>query len=118
LPVISTLDELDKAMLMEVLVSPRNSITKQVMKLFRMQGHEIEFSTDGLEKIAEMAIKSETGARGLRGIVEKLMLDTQFELPSLEQPHRFTVDADVVTGTKPLTENCNELTAKPEKGAA
>jgi ATP-dependent Clp protease ATP-binding subunit ClpX len=104
LPVISTLNELDRATLIHVLTHPRNAITKQFRKLFRMHNHEIEFTPEGLSEIADQAIKRGTGARGLRGIVEKFMLDAQFELPGIKEPHRFVVTAEVVSGKQNLLE--------------
>ncbi|MBK8208393.1 MAG: ATP-dependent Clp protease ATP-binding subunit ClpX [Planctomycetes bacterium] len=104
LPVISTLDELDEAALINVLTSPRNAITKQFQKLFRMQGHELEFTRDGLVEIARQAIKRASGARGLRGIVERIMLDTQFELPAIKENRCYTVSEAVVKGDSRLVE--------------
>jgi ATP-dependent Clp protease ATP-binding subunit ClpX len=102
LPVISALDELDEAALISVLTEPKNSITKQFQKLFRMQNHELNFTREGLVAIAHNAIKRKSGARGLRGIVEKIMLDTQFELPAIKEPRRYTVDETVVKGDTAL----------------
>ncbi|MCC6466186.1 MAG: ATP-dependent Clp protease ATP-binding subunit ClpX [Planctomycetes bacterium] len=108
LPVLSTLDELDEAMLVNVLTEPRNSITRQFRKLFRMQNHELEFKPEGLLEIARQAIKRQSGARGLRSIVEKIMLEAQFELPSLKEPRRYVVDEAVVRGEKALTANWSQ----------
>jgi ATP-dependent Clp protease ATP-binding subunit ClpX len=105
LPVVSALDELDEEALISVLTEPRNAITKQFQKLFRMQGHELEFTQDGLVEIARHAIKRQSGARGLRGIVERIMLDTQFELPSIKDNRRYTVNAEVVKSEKRLADN-------------
>lgn len=118
LPVISSLDELDEAALISVLTQPRNAITKQFQKLFRMQGHELEFTTDGLVEIARQAIKRASGARGLRGIVERIMLDTQFELPAIRESRRYTVSADVVKGDKRLIESFRALRPSDEGHAA
>ncbi|CAG0979200.1 ATP-dependent Clp protease ATP-binding subunit ClpX [Planctomycetaceae bacterium] len=104
LPVISTLNELDRATLIHVLTHPRYAITKQFRKLFRMHNHEIEFTPEGLAEIADQAIKRGTGARGLRGIVEKFMLDAQFELPGIKDARRFVVTAEVVAGKQNLLE--------------
>jgi ATP-dependent Clp protease ATP-binding subunit ClpX len=106
LPVISTLDELDRAALLHVLVDPKNAITKQFKKLFRMHNHELEFTPPALNEVADLAIKRGTGARGLRGIVEKFMLDAQFELPSIKEPRRFVVTPEVVLGKLSLLESC------------
>ncbi|MBX3475332.1 MAG: ATP-dependent Clp protease ATP-binding subunit ClpX [Planctomycetes bacterium] len=120
LPVVSTLDELDEAALINVLTEPKNSITKQFRKLFRMQGHELEFSKDGLIEIARMAIRRKSGARGLRSIVEKIMLDAQFELPGIKEPRCYLVDAEVVKAEKRLQENwrLQAPAAKDESAAA
>jgi ATP-dependent Clp protease ATP-binding subunit ClpX len=119
LPVVSALDELDEAGLIRVLTEPRNAISRQFRKLFAMQGHELEFTEDGLQEIARQALKRQSGARGLRGIVEKIMLDTQFELPAIAEPRRFTVDAEVARGELRLLENSTRVTrAKGEENAA
>ncbi|MBK9973523.1 MAG: ATP-dependent Clp protease ATP-binding subunit ClpX [Planctomycetes bacterium] len=115
LPVVSTLDELDEEMLLNVLTEPRNSITKQFRKLFRMQNHELEFTREGLIELARQAIRRKSGARGLRSLVEKIMLDTQFELPSIKDPRRYLVDEEVVKGSRKLAENWREI-APPQVG--
>jgi ATP-dependent Clp protease ATP-binding subunit ClpX len=109
LPVISALDELDERALISVLTQPKNAITKQFQKLFRMQNQELVFTPEGLVAIAHHAIKRKSGARGLRGIVEKIMLDTQFELPAIKEPRRYTVDEAVVKGDTPLIKNFRPL---------
>ncbi|KAA0218424.1 ATP-dependent Clp protease ATP-binding subunit ClpX [bacterium] len=114
LPVISTLDELDRATLIHVLTHPKNAITKQFRKLFRMHNHELEFQPEALNEIADQAIKRGTGARGLRGIVEKFMLDAQFELPGIKEPRRFVVTADVVRGKQNLVDSCVKVRELPQ----
>jgi ATP-dependent Clp protease ATP-binding subunit ClpX len=117
LPVISSLDELDEAALINVLTEPRNAITKQFQKLFRMQNQELVFTREGLVAIARQAIKRKSGARGLRGIVEKIMLEAQFELPGIKDPRRYTVDEAVVEGAIPLHKNfVKQAAARPEEG--
>jgi len=117
LPVISSLDELDEAALINVLTEPRNAITKQFQKLFRMQNQELLFTREGLVAIARQAIKRKSGARGLRGIVEKIMLEAQFELPGIKEPRRYTVDESVVNGGVPLHKNfVKQAAARPEEG--
>src|SRR5690606_31206135 len=119
LPVLSVLDELDETALISVLAEPRNAITKQFQKLIRLQGHELEVTTDGLHAIARQAIRRKSGARGLRGIVEKIMLEAQFELPGIKEPRRYTVDEKVVDGSVSLHDNFRKLgTAKDEENAA
>lgn len=115
LPVISSLDELDEDALISVLTEPRNAITKQFQKLFRMQNHELQFTRDGLVAIARQAIQRKSGARGLRGIVEKIMLETQFELPGIKEPRRYTVDESVVKGESELHKRHSKLGARGEE---
>jgi ATP-dependent Clp protease ATP-binding subunit ClpX len=105
LPVISTLDELDKSALIRCLTEPRNSITKQFAKLFRMHGHDLEWRTEALDEIADQALKRQTGARGLRGIVERFMLNAQFELPGIKDTRRYIITADVARGRQNLLES-------------
>jgi ATP-dependent Clp protease ATP-binding subunit ClpX len=116
LPVLSSLDELDEAALINVLTEPKNAISKQFQKLFRMQGQELSFTREGLVGIAHQAILRKSGARGLRGIVEKIMLDTQFELPAVKEPRHYTVDDAVVKGLKPLNQNYRKLTPTRVEG--
>ena len=96
LPVVATLEELDEAALVTILTEPKNAITKQFKKLFEMEGVELEFRTDALVAIAKKALKRKTGARGLRTIVESVLLDTMYELPSLENVSKVVVDESVI----------------------
>ncbi len=96
LPVVATLEELDEAALVQILTEPKNAITKQFKKLFEMEGVELEFRTDALGAIARKAIKRKTGARGLRTIVEGILLDTMYDLPSLENVSKVVVDESVI----------------------
>lgn len=96
LPVVATLEELDEAALVKILTEPKNAITKQFKKLFEMEGVEIEFRPDALSAIARKALKRKTGARGLRTIVESVLLDTMYELPSLENVSKVVVDESVI----------------------
>src|SRR5690606_15314225 len=82
LPVIATLDELDTAALVRILKEPRNSLVKQYAKLFEMEGVEVDFRDDALEAVARKAMDRKTGARGLRSIMENVLLDTMYRLPS------------------------------------
>lgn len=103
LPVIATLEELDEAALMTILTQPRNALTKQYAKLFEMEGAELEFREDALVAIAKRALARKTGARGLRSIIEHALLDTMFELPSMENVTKVVIDENVISGTaKPL----------------
>jgi ATP-dependent Clp protease ATP-binding subunit ClpX len=96
LPVVATLEELDEAALIQILTEPKNAITKQFKKLFEMEGVDLEFRTDALAAVAKKALERKTGARGLRTILEGLLLDTMFELPSLENVSKVVVDETVI----------------------
>jgi ATP-dependent Clp protease ATP-binding subunit ClpX len=102
LPVVAVLEELDEEALIEILTEPRNALTKQYQKLFDMEGVELEFREDALRAVARKAMQRKTGARGLRTILENVLLDTMYELPSMTNATKVVVDDAVVTGeTKP-----------------
>ena len=96
LPVVATLEELDEQALMKILTEPKNAITKQFKKLFEMEGVELEIRPEALLAIARKAMKRKTGARGLRTIIESVLLDTMYELPSLENVSKVVVDESVI----------------------
>ncbi|WP_297810910.1 ATP-dependent Clp protease ATP-binding subunit ClpX [uncultured Methylophaga sp.] len=98
LPVVATLDELDEAALVEILTAPKNALTKQYSRLFDMEGAELEFRDDALRAIARKAMERKTGARGLRSIIENVLLDTMFELPSLDNVSKVVIDESVIAG--------------------
>ncbi|MDQ2925040.1 MAG: ATP-dependent Clp protease ATP-binding subunit ClpX [Acidobacteriota bacterium] len=98
LPVVATLDELDEGALVKILTEPKNAITRQFKKMFDMEGVEIEFRPEALNAIAKRALKRKTGARGLRTILEQVLLDTMYELPSLEHVSKVVVDEAVING--------------------
>jgi ATP-dependent Clp protease ATP-binding subunit ClpX len=100
LPVIATLEDLDEGALIKILTEPKNALCKQYGKLFEMEGVRLRFTEDALSAIAKRAIERKTGARGLRSIMEAILLDTMFELPSLERVEEIVVDGDVVAGRK------------------
>jgi ATP-dependent Clp protease ATP-binding subunit ClpX len=102
LPVLAPLDPLDEESLMRILTEPRNALVRQYQKLFEMEGAELEFDTSALREIARRARERDTGARGLRSIVEDLMLDIQFDLPDIEQKEKYVVTDAVVRGELPL----------------
>ncbi|MGY6533406.1 ATP-dependent Clp protease ATP-binding subunit ClpX [Glycocaulis sp.] len=103
LPVIATLEDLDEAALMQILTEPKNALVKQYQRLFEMEGVGLSFTEDALVAIAQKAILRKTGARGLRSIMEGILLDTMFDLPSLEGVEEVVVNAEVVNGdAKPL----------------
>ena len=96
LPVVATLEELDEPALMKILTEPKNAISKQFKKLFEMEGVELEIRPDALAAVAQKAMKRKTGARGLRTILESVLLDTMYELPSLENVSKVVVDESVI----------------------
>lgn len=96
LPVVATLESLDEAALMTILVEPKNALTKQYMKLFKMEGVDLEFEQSALLLIAKKALERKTGARGLRSIMEHALLDLMYELPSLKGLSKVIVDAGVI----------------------
>ncbi|MGB0636159.1 MAG: ATP-dependent Clp protease ATP-binding subunit ClpX [Gammaproteobacteria bacterium] len=98
LPVLAVLDELDVEQLVQILVEPKNSLTKQYTKLFEMESCELEFRDDALKAVAERALERKSGARGLRSILEKNLLDTMYELPSLENATKVVVDESAIKG--------------------
>lgn len=98
LPVVATLNELDEQALVQILTDPKNSLTKQYQKLFDMEGVMIEFRDDALHAIAKKAMDRKTGARGLRSIIENVLLDTMFDLPSTDNVTKVIVDANVING--------------------
>ncbi len=100
-PVIATLDQLDEAALVDILVRPRNALTKQYQKLFEMDGVQLKFTEKSLGLIAREALKRKAGARGLRGILEELMLDAMYDLPSKSHVKECIVSEDVVERKRP-----------------
>jgi ATP-dependent Clp protease ATP-binding subunit ClpX len=102
LPIIAPLEPLDEDALVRILTEPRNALVKQYQKLFEMEGAELEFSPLALKEVARRAKERDTGARGLRSIVEELMLEIQFELPDIEAKGKYTVTDAVVRGEVPL----------------
>jgi len=103
LPVIATLEELDVAALVQILTEPRNSLTKQYSKLFEMEGVEVDFREDGLRAVAERAMDRKTGARGLRSILEGVLLDSMYNIPSRSDVSKVVIDESVIRGdSEPL----------------
>ena len=103
LPVVATLDDLDKSALIDILTLPRNALVKQYQLLFEMEDVRLEFSDDALSAVATKAIARKTGARGLRSIVEDILLDSMFELPGLDSVEEIVINREVVdSGSKPL----------------
>jgi ATP-dependent Clp protease ATP-binding subunit ClpX len=103
LPVVATLDELDDAALVEILIEPKNALVKQYQRLFSMEGAELELRPAALQAIARKALKRKTGARGLRSILEHVLLDIMYELPSMQNVQKVVVDENAIDGEgKPL----------------
>ncbi len=103
LPVLATLDDLDEKSLIEILTAPKNALVKQYQRLFEMEDVNLSFSEGALKSIAAKAVLRKTGARGLRSIMENILLDTMFDLPGLEGVEEVVINAEVVDeGAKPL----------------
>ena len=103
LPVVATLHQLDESALIDILTQPKNALTKQFHALFKMEDTELEFREEALHQIAKKALARKIGARGLRAILESILLDTMYELPSLEGVSKVVVDENVVNNTgKPI----------------
>lgn len=121
LPVIATLDDLDEDTLIDILSKPKNALAKQYKKLFEMEKVGLSFSEDALRAIAQRAILRKTGARGLRSIMENILLGTMFELPDYKDIEEVVVNKEVVEGTaQPLLvyseKKKSEPSAKPKVG--
>ena len=118
LPVLATLEDLDISALVEILSLPKNALVKQYGKLFDMEDVALSFTDDALEAVAQKAIARKTGARGLRSILEAILLDTMFDLPSLDGVAEIVVDKDVVEGRKdPVKVFAKSSKAKKEDAA-
>jgi ATP-dependent Clp protease ATP-binding subunit ClpX len=116
LPVVATLEELDEAALVTILTQPRNALTKQYARLFGMEGVELEFRDEGLRAVSRKAMERKTGARGLRTILENVLLDIMYDLPSMKNVAKVVVDETVIMGeSKPyLVYKTEEPVAAPE----
>ena len=99
MPIIATLDDLDEKSLVKILKEPKNSLIKQYQRLFEFEDVELEFKDEAISEIAKKAISKKTGARGLRSILENILLKTMFELPDMENVIKVTVDRPAVTGS-------------------
>lgn len=116
LPVVATLEELDEAALVQILTEPKNALIKQYKHLFEMEGTALEFSDDSLSTIAQKAMERKTGARGLRTIVENILLNTMYEIPSADNVEKVVVDKEVVLGNiEPKMLFKTEKIEKPER---
>jgi ATP-dependent Clp protease ATP-binding subunit ClpX len=115
LPVFAPLDQLDEEALVRILCEPKNALVRQYQKLFEMEGAEVEFEPDALREIARLAKQRATGARGLRSIMEDIMMDVMYDLPDMERKGKHVVTSDVVRKKVPLQMRKLE---KPEKISA
>ena len=103
LPVVASLDDLDEDALIQILSKPKNALVKQYKSLFEMEGVELNFQDDAIVAIAKKALVRKTGARGLRSIMEDILLDTMFELPDLTNVKEVVISAEVIeSGARPL----------------
>ena len=103
LPITATLDDLDEKSLIKILQEPKNSLIKQYQELFKLEGVKLNFKENAIKEVAVKAIKKKTGARGLRSILENVLLKTMFEIPSLENVSEVIVDVSSVKGeTQPI----------------
>ena len=112
LPVIATLEDLDEVALIQILTEPKNALLKQYQRLFEMESVTLTFTDDALSAVARRAIQRKTGARGLRSIMEAILLDTMFELPNLRGVEEVAINAEVVEGrARPLYVHGSEAQA-------
>jgi ATP-dependent Clp protease ATP-binding subunit ClpX len=98
LPVITTLSTLDENALIDILTKPKNALVKQYQKLFQMENAELEFTNESLHTLAQKALERDTGARALRSLAEKLMIDLMYQLPEEAKPAKYTITKDIVEG--------------------
>jgi ATP-dependent Clp protease ATP-binding subunit ClpX len=101
LPVFATLEDLDESALISILTEPKNALVKQYQRLFEMEGKKLEFTEDALSAIAKKAIERKTGARGLRSIMEGMLMDTMFDLPDRDEVEKVMLNKEVVMDNKP-----------------
>jgi ATP-dependent Clp protease ATP-binding subunit ClpX len=103
LPIMAVLNELDEGALIQILTEPKNALVRQYQKLLKMEGVELEIRDEALHAVARRALERRTGARGLRSILERGLLDIMFELPSLENVSKVVIEANVITeGAQPI----------------
>ena len=117
LPVIATLKELDKQALIDIVTKPKNALIKQYQKLFELDNVQLEFEKEALEQIVEKAIERKTGARGLRSILEEIMRDIMFEIPSNPKIEKCIITKEAVINGEPpkIIINNNRETIKTNK---
>jgi ATP-dependent Clp protease ATP-binding subunit ClpX len=113
MPVITVLSPLDEKALIDILTKPKNALIKQYQKFFEMENAELQFTDESLHTLAKNALKHATGARALRSLAEKLMIDLMYQLPEEPKPAKYVITKDIVEGTVPLSA-ARQLTAKKE----
>ena len=119
LPMIATLEDLDEKSLIKILQEPKNSLTKQYQELFKLDGAKLSFKENALKEIALKAIRKKTGARGLRSILENILLKTMYDLPSQENVEEVIVDSNAVKGqSQPIIIHSKNTKSKTEKSTA
>jgi ATP-dependent Clp protease ATP-binding subunit ClpX len=121
LPVVATLGELDAESLVRIMLEPRNAVIKQYKKFFEMEGAELEFKRSALTEIAEKVLAKETGARGLRSMIEQIMLDTMFDMPEQGGGKKYIVSPEVVRGEKklrPVKKRTSKKASPPKQSTA
>ena len=119
LPIIATLEDLDEKSLIKILNEPKNSLIKQYQELFKLEGAKLLFKDTAVKEIAFKAIKKKTGARGLRSILENILLKTMFDLPSQENVEEVIIDAGAAKGqSAPLIVHSKNNKSKSEKSSA
>ena len=118
LPVMATVEDLDLDALIEILTEPKNALTKQYARMFEMDDVELIFTPDSLEAVSELALKRGTGARGLRAILEEVLLNTMYDLPSRDDVHRVLIDREVVENrVNPTLVPAPEISEPTERSA-
>ena len=117
LPVVSTLDTLGRDELVRILTEPKNALVRQYQRLFELSGKTLEFTPEALLVVADTAIERETGVRALRSILEDLLLDLLYELPSRKEEEAFVVDAEVARGERTLARGLTAADLEEEEPA-
>ncbi len=119
LPITATLEDLDEKSLVKILLEPKNSLIKQYQELFKLEGAKLVFKDQAIKEIANKAINKKTGARGLRSILEKILLKTMFDLPSQENIDEIIIDSSAVKGiSQPIVVHSKNKTKSEKISAA
>ena len=119
LPITATLNDLDEKSLIKILIEPKNSLIKQYQELFRLEAVKLTFKDNAIKEIAQKAISKKTGARGLRSILENILLKTMFDLPGQDNIDEVVIDLGAAKGqSEPLIIHSKEAKSKSEKTSA